>query len=143
MAKLDDFLGKKKETAPILDLSKATINTKEEFRRLYDKVPDFKMKQEKIRIEDLKLKEKNFKFKTGKKDFKAMKEPYTFMDPIPSEMKKLSITDLAEVPIDWRMLTTVRPKSKVDEDYFSRFVIIFLVIFIFDKDTTVTYFFFF
>lgn len=120
MAKLDDFLGKKKETAPILDLSRATINTKEEFRRLYDKVPDFKMKQEKCRVEDLKIRDKNFRFKTGKKDFKAMKETYAFMDPIPTEMKKLSVTDLAEVPIDWRMLTTVRPKSKVDEDLFSR-----------------------
>lgn len=120
MAKLDDFLGKKKETAPILDLSKARPNTKEEFRRLWDKVPDFKMKQEKIRQDEIKIKDKKFKFKTGKKDYKAMREPYTFMDPIPAEMAKLSVNNLAAVPIDWRMLTTVRPKSKVDEEFYTR-----------------------
>lgn len=122
---MDDFLGKKKETAPILDLSKVRIETKEEFRKIWDKVPDFKMKQEKIRSEDVKIRDKNFKFKTGKKDYKNMREPYQFMDPIPTDMKKLSVKDLAAVPIDWRMLTTVRPKSKVDEDFFTRYLISF------------------
>lgn len=120
MAKIDDFLSKKKETAPILDLSKATANTKEEFKRLLEKVPDFKIKPEKPKIEDLKIKEKKIKFKTGKKDLKLLKEPYAFMDPLPLEMKNLNIDDLVNVPIDWKMLTTVRPKSKVEEEMFSR-----------------------
>lgn len=120
MAKLDDFLGKKKETAPILDLSKVVANSKEEFRRLYDKVPDYKIKAEKVRIEDIKVREKKFKFRTGKKDFKFSKEVYAFMDPLPAEMKNLNIDDLANVPIDWKMLTTLRPKSKVEEELFSR-----------------------
>lgn len=117
---MDDFLGKKKDATPALDFSKTTVNSKEEFRRLYDKIPDFKMKQEKIRPEDVKLREKNFKFKTSKKDYKSMRETYKFMDPVPSEMKKMNIQDLAEVPIDWRMLTTLRPKTKLDEDFFTR-----------------------
>lgn len=120
MAKLDDFLSKKKESVTILDLSKAVANSKEEFRRLYDKVPDFKIKPEKVRVEDLKLRDKKFKFKTGKKDFKFTKEVYTFLDPLPQEMKNLNINDLANVSIDWKMLTTQRPKSKVEEDFFSR-----------------------
>lgn len=120
MAKLDDFLSKKKESVTILDLSRAVANSKDEFRRLYEKVPEYKIKAEKIRVEDLKLRDKKFKFKTGKRDFKFTKEVYSFMDPLPQEMKNLSIVDLATVSIDWKMLTTQRPKSKVEEDFFSR-----------------------
>lgn len=120
MAKLDDFLSKKKDTAPILDLSKTVVNTKEEFKKLLEKVPDYKIKAEKVRPDDVKIREKNFKFKTGRKDFKAMREPYVFMDPVPSEMRNLKISDLITVPIDWHMLTTLRPKNKLDEDYFSK-----------------------
>ncbi|RZC39875.1 WRKY transcription factor protein 1 [Asbolus verrucosus] len=122
MAKLDDFLGKKKETAPILDLSKTVATNQEEFRRLLEKVPDFKIKSEKVHMESIKIKDKKFKFKSGKKDVKVMKEPYTFLDPLPREMKNLKITELAAVPIDWKMLTTIRPKSKLEENYFSRLV---------------------
>ncbi|KAB0796856.1 hypothetical protein PPYR_10917 [Photinus pyralis] len=122
MAKLDDIFGKKKEAAPILDLSKSIPTNKEEFRRLYDKVPDFKMKAEKVRVEDIKIRDKDFKFKTGKKDYKVFKEPYLFQNPIPPEMRILKLADLVTITIDWKMLTTIRPKSKVDEDFFSRLV---------------------
>ncbi|KAF7271196.1 hypothetical protein GWI33_015902 [Rhynchophorus ferrugineus] len=122
MAKLDDFLSKKKETAPILDLSKASCSSKDEFRRLLEKVPDFKIKPEKVVVESVKIREKRFLFKSGKKDLKRMKEPYQFMNPLPLEMQSLKINDLAGVTIDWRMLTTLRPKSKMEENYFSRLV---------------------
>lgn len=46
--KLDDFLTKKKEPAQVLDLSKATANTKEEFKRLLEKVPEYKIRPEKV-----------------------------------------------------------------------------------------------
>lgn len=120
MAKLDDFLGKKKETAPILDLSKSVANNQEEFKRLFEKVPDFKIKAEKVQIESIKVRDKKFRFKSGKKDVKAMKEQFTFLDPLPKEMRNLKISELAAVPIDWKMLTTVRPKTKIEESYFSR-----------------------
>jgi hypothetical protein len=29
---------------------------------------------------------------------------------------------LCNVPIDWKMLTTIRPKNKIEEDFFSRLV---------------------
>lgn len=124
MAKLDDFLSKKKDSSPVLDLSKAVVNTKEDFRRLLEKVPDYKIKAEKVRSEDVKIRDKHFKFKTGKKDYKAMKEPYGFMDPIPNEMRNLKIKDLITVPIDWHMLTTIRPKNKLDEEYFSKYLVL-------------------
>ena len=117
---MDDFLGKKKEAAPILDLSKVTAHSKEELRKILDKVPDLKMKPEKVRPEDIKIREKNFKFKTGKKDLKAANEPFTFANPIPLEMRSLKLEDLVSVPIDWRMLTTLRPKTKLEEAYFTR-----------------------
>lgn len=52
MSKLDDFFGKKKDAvAPVLDLSKSTVNSKEEYKRLMEKVPDYKMRPIKVKIE--------------------------------------------------------------------------------------------
>lgn len=117
----DDFLSKKKENGPILDLSQTTCNSKEDFRKLLDKVPDFKIRPVKVRSEDIKIRDKkDFKFKTTKKDLKVLKETYNFPEPVPVEMRSLKLDDLVAVPIDWRMLTTLRPKAKVDEDYYSR-----------------------
>ena len=48
MSKLDDLLGKKKEVVPVLDLSKTIAHTKEEHKRLMEKVPDYKMRPIKV-----------------------------------------------------------------------------------------------
>lgn len=48
--KLDDLISKKKDSLQILDLSKSIVNSKEELRRLLEKVPEFKIKPEKVRI---------------------------------------------------------------------------------------------
>lgn len=48
MSKLDDLLGKKKEVVPVLDLSKTIINSKDEYKRLSEKVPDYKMRPIKV-----------------------------------------------------------------------------------------------
>lgn len=50
MSKLDDLFDKKKDEAPMLDLSKVVINTAEEYREVLDKVPDFKTRPEKVTI---------------------------------------------------------------------------------------------
>ncbi|KAJ8713359.1 hypothetical protein PYW07_013729 [Mythimna separata] len=44
------------------------------------------------------------------------------MDPIPVEMKGLKFEELCIVPIEWRMLTSIRPKLKMDEEFFNRLV---------------------
>lgn len=46
--KLDELLTKKKEPVQILDLSKSSANSKEEFKKLIEKVPEFKIKMEKV-----------------------------------------------------------------------------------------------
>ena len=46
--KLDDLLGKKKEALQVLDLSRSTVQSKEEFDRLLDKVPEYKIRPEKV-----------------------------------------------------------------------------------------------
>jgi len=46
--KLDDLLSKKKGPSQILDLSKIKIKTKEEFDKYFDKVPEFKIRPEKV-----------------------------------------------------------------------------------------------
>lgn len=48
MSKLEDLLGKKKEVVPILDLSKTILNTKDEYKRISEKVPDYKMRPIKV-----------------------------------------------------------------------------------------------
>lgn len=50
MSKLDDLLGKKKEIVPVLDLSKTIVHTKEEYKRLSEKVPDYKMRPIKVSV---------------------------------------------------------------------------------------------
>lgn len=50
MSKLDDLFDKKKDEAPMLDLSKTVINTTEEYRAVLDKVPEFKTRPEKVFI---------------------------------------------------------------------------------------------
>lgn len=45
----DDIFDKKKDEAPMLDLSKTVINTAEEYRAVLDKVPDFKTRPEKVK----------------------------------------------------------------------------------------------
>ncbi|XP_045767020.1 uncharacterized protein LOC123868513 [Maniola jurtina] len=133
MSKLDDLFDKKKDEAPMLDLSKVVINTAEEYRAVLDKVPDFKTRPEKVRPEDIKIKDKpeDQKTKTPKKEIKAYEKlgtrgyeekQFTFMDPIPVEMRGLKFDDLCAVPIEWRMLTSIRPKSKLDEEYFNRLI---------------------
>ncbi|XP_044747533.1 uncharacterized protein LOC123308769 [Coccinella septempunctata] len=119
---MDDLFGKKKESSAILDLSKSVANSKEELRRLLDKVPDFKIRPEKVPEETIKIKDKSFKLKSCKNDLKAMKEKYPFLNPLPNELSSLKISDLAAVSIDWRMLTSARPKTKIEENYFSRII---------------------
>lgn len=127
MSKLDDLLGKKKEIIPVLDLSKTIAHTKDEFKRLMEKVPDYKMRPIKVRPEEIKIKDKDFAFKTPKKEQKYLirhngerEKLYQYMDPIPVEMRQIVIMELCTVPIDWKMLTTLRPKLKMDEEYYSK-----------------------
>ncbi|XP_050084176.1 keratin, type I cytoskeletal 10 [Anopheles aquasalis] len=126
---MDDIFGKKKEVVPILDLSKSTATSREEFKRMIEKVPDYKMRPIKVRSDEIRFKEKEYGFKMPKKELKMLMKNggerdklYTYMDPIPGEMRNLVIMELCSVPIDWKMLTSQRPKTKVEEDYFSKLV---------------------
>ncbi|KAF0751576.1 Uncharacterized protein FWK35_00023445 [Aphis craccivora] len=115
-SQIEEFLAKKKEQTTLLDLHNCIANSKEELRKLVEKVPEFKIKPEK-KLGDIKIKEKKFKFKLPKKE---SKKPFPFAEPTPSEMKGVSLDELYSVNIPWKMLTSLRPKSKIDEDYFSR-----------------------
>jgi hypothetical protein len=46
--KLEELINKKKEPSQILDLSKVKIKSKEEFEKYYDKIPEFKIRPEKV-----------------------------------------------------------------------------------------------
>lgn len=47
-SQIDEFLAKKKEQTTLLDLHNCTANSKEELRKLVEKVPEFKIKPEKV-----------------------------------------------------------------------------------------------
>lgn len=129
MSKLDDLLAKKKTVVPVLDLSRNVVQSSEELKRLMEKVPEYKMRPIKVRAEDIKIKDKDYTFKLSKKEMKKLlknngeREPmYVYADPVPLDMQEVVLYDLCVVPIDWKMLTTLRPKSKIEEEYFSRMV---------------------
>ncbi|XP_030384311.1 uncharacterized protein LOC115631641 [Scaptodrosophila lebanonensis] len=129
MSKLEDLLAKKKTVVPVLDLSRSNIQSSEEFKRLMDKVPDYKMRPIKVRAEEIKIKDKDYTFKMPKKEMRKLLKAngereamYVYADPVPGEMKDVVLLELCAVPIDWKMLTTLRPKSKMEEEYFSRMV---------------------
>jgi len=48
---IEEFLAKKKEQTTLLDLQNCTANSKEELRKLVEKVPEFKIKPEKVLFE--------------------------------------------------------------------------------------------
>lgn len=120
---LDDLLRDDKKDANLIpDLSKATCNSQEEFRRLMEHCPEFKIRQEKVKREDTKVRDKEFSWKATKKELKAIEREWAYGDPIPPDMKGLNLRELQQVAIDWRMLTPIRPKFRQDEEIFSRLV---------------------
>ncbi|KAI4497938.1 hypothetical protein M0802_007054 [Mischocyttarus mexicanus] len=120
---LDDLLKDDKKDANLIpDLSKATCNSQEEFKRLLEHCPEFKIKSDKVKREDTKVRDKEFSWKTTKKELKAIEREWAYGDPIPPDMKNLSLHELQQVAIDWRMLTPIRPKLRQDEELFSRLV---------------------
>ena len=71
--------------------------------------------------------------------FKIRENEYDFVDPCPQEMKQVRggqlpccplhptrcgvqvpISELSEVSIDWKMLTTARPEKKMDEKLYTQ-----------------------
>ncbi|XP_046397478.1 uncharacterized protein LOC124164271 [Ischnura elegans] len=166
--RLDDFLSKKKEPSPVLDNSTTQITSKEDFEKFLDRLPEYRIRPEKVRPEDAKVRDKDFSFrsrknkvldnqqwkkstsksrdegssaervwcpqgKKGKKDkggsgFKAgqktkdSKGQFPFANPVPPSMRSIRLEDLCSVPIHWKMLTDLRPKIKMEEEMFSKFV---------------------
>ncbi|XP_011635812.1 uncharacterized protein LOC105426334 isoform X2 [Pogonomyrmex barbatus] len=120
---LDDLLKDDKKDANLIpDLSKATCNSYEEFRRLKEHCPEFKIKPEKVKREDTKVRDKEFSWKATKKELKNISREWTYGDPVPPDMRELDLQELQQIAIDWRMLTPIRPKLRQDEEMFSRLV---------------------
>lgn len=75
--------------------------------------------------EDVKVRDKDFSWKTTKKELKSMEREWGYGDPVPPDMSSLNLQELQQVAIDWRMLTPLRPKLRIDEEMFSRLVRLF------------------
>ena len=95
MSRFEDLFNKKKEAPPVLDLSKTTATNQDEFKKLMEKVPDFKIRPVKVRSEEIKIKEKECKeFKLSRKELRYLKNSqgerekhYVYADPVPAEMR--------------------------------------------------------
>lgn len=74
-----------------------------------------------MKPEDIKIKEKDFTFKTPKRELRPPRE-YSFSDPVPTEMRGVRLEDLNSVNIQWKMLTTLRPKTRMDDEFFTRYL---------------------
>ncbi|KZC12753.1 PREDICTED: uncharacterized protein LOC107190862 [Dufourea novaeangliae] len=120
---LEDLLKEDKKDANLLpDLSKATCNSQEEFRRLRENCPEFKIKPEKVKKDDTKVRDKECSWKPTRKELKALGKEWNYGNPVPPDMRGLNLRELQQVAIDWRMLTPIRPKYRQDEEMFSRLV---------------------
>ena len=47
-----------------------------------------------------------------------------YVDPTPVSMQCVRILDLATVDINWRMLTIARPSCKMEDDYFTKYLLL-------------------
>lgn len=47
---------------------------------------------------------------------------YPFDNPIPPALRSIEVKDLIYTDIDWKMLTSIRPENKTEEDFFTRFI---------------------
>ncbi|KAK4319674.1 hypothetical protein Pmani_009410 [Petrolisthes manimaculis] len=118
--KLEDMLTVVKPPAQALDLFRTKIKTKHDFERAYEKVPEYKIRPEKVRPGEV----------TGegpggwRMTPARIEEPPQagYADPLPPSMRGLNMDEFYEVDIDWRMLTTARPKNRAEEEIFSRYV---------------------
>ncbi|XP_076292462.1 uncharacterized protein LOC143214858 [Lasioglossum baleicum] len=120
---LEDLLKEDKKDANLLpDLSKATCQSQEEFRRLLENCPEFKIKPDKVKKDDAKVRDKDFSCKPTKKELKVYGKEWNYGNPIPPDMRGLNLRELQQVAIDWKMLTPLRPKQRQDEEMFSRLV---------------------
>ncbi|XP_059483243.1 uncharacterized protein LOC132201249 [Neocloeon triangulifer] len=119
---LDDLIDKKKEPPPILDLSQSVVSSREELEQLLARVPEYKIRPEKVKPEELRIRDKDFTFKAPKSKSAKPSQEFNYCNPVPPCMQGVRLDDLCQVEINWKMLTTIRPKSKMDEELFSRLV---------------------
>ncbi|KAK2722937.1 uncharacterized protein LOC136034976 [Artemia franciscana] len=129
MFQLDKLLEKGKEgEQQVLDLAEATANDAEEFQNLFSRVPElktFKIRPEKVRVHEVKESisisecEDSSCFKLNND---PRKKAWLYSNPIPPSMQKASIPDLATKNIPWKMLTDAKPKTKTEEEYFTRLI---------------------
>ncbi|XP_045593381.2 uncharacterized protein [Procambarus clarkii] len=118
--KLEDMLTVVKAPAQALDLFRTKIKTKEDFDKAFEKVPEYKIRPEKVRPGEVMGDGPGGWRHTPARSEEPPQAGYA--DPLPPSMQGLNMHEFYQVDIDWRMLTTARPKNKCEEEIFSRYV---------------------
>lgn len=93
-----------------LDLLALKPQFKEEVQSALHKIPELKLRPEKIPDEE------NVVQPHSLKNFKD----FPYLDPVPGSMLHMDIRELSTVNIDWKMLTLDRPESQLEIQIFSR-----------------------
>lgn len=76
-----------------------------------------------MRGEEARIRDSDFSVTLTRKESKIrLKREFSYGDPIPPSMRSVRLEDLAAVEINWRMLTVCRPKTRLEEEIFSRIV---------------------
>lgn len=109
MAHLDDQNGRPVQPR-FLDLSSLKPQTKEEVQNALYKIPEMRLRPEKI------LEDENALLPES---WRRCRE-YPYLNPVPGSMQHVSIHELSKVDIDWKMLTLDRPETALEIQIFSR-----------------------
>ncbi|KAK8388997.1 hypothetical protein O3P69_020758 [Scylla paramamosain] len=118
--KLEDMLTVVKPPPQALDLFRTKIKCKEDFDKAFEKVPEYKIRPEKVRPDDV-MGEGPGGWRATHDRGEDLPEP-AYADPLPPSMRGLNMDEFYEVDIDWRMLTTARPKNRCEEEIFSSYI---------------------
>lgn len=70
----------------------------------------------------MKIRDKDFSWKITKREVKLRERQWNYGNPISPDMRSLNLHEFQQISIDWRMLTSLRPKLNQDEEMFSRLV---------------------
>ncbi|GFW91691.1 uncharacterized protein TNCV_4501101 [Trichonephila clavipes] len=110
MAHLDEQNGRPAQPK-FFDLSSLRPQTKEEVHNALYKIPEMKLRPEKVCEEENVVTPESWN--RPAKDF-----PY--LNPVPASMLHVDILELSKVDIDWKMLTLDRPETALEIQIFTR-----------------------
>ncbi|ODN02840.1 hypothetical protein Ocin01_03856 [Orchesella cincta] len=128
---LDLFQASMKQPLKLLDLSNVKIDSDADFLKYMNKVPEMKLRPDKVLPEDIQI-ITDFSFASPTKQQQEVSsttvssgsksKKISYEDPLPLCMRTTRLEELWALDIHWKMLTSDRPSSKIEAFFFERIV---------------------